>query len=656
MAVQQQRNMVTDYGDLTVTGGISVFSRDFDEAFQYEGNDLGAEYTPELTVFRLWAPTASEAKLRLYSSWDSKDFEDLVMSRDMHGTWALTVNRNLELVYYTYFVRVGQNWNEAVDPYAKAVGVNGDKGVILDLQKTNPDRWIVDKPPFDYFTDAVIYEVHIGDFSLHPESGIKHKGKYLGFTETGTQGPGGIHTGLDYLKHLGVTHVQLMPLQDFAKASVDEARSGAGGLERQQYNWGYDPKNFNAPEGSYATDPFRPGLRIRELKQAVQALHDQGLRVIMDVVYNHIYDGYIAHFTKLVPGYYLRYKKDGSFSNGSGCGNDCASERRMMSKFIVDSVSYWATEYRVDGFRFDLMGLLDVETMNEIRRRLNELDPSILLIGEGWMMETELDPNRRANLSHASRMPGIAHFNGEFRNAIKGDIFKPEQPGFVNGGTGQAVQILRGVCGAIQYNADLRGFASEPSQSVNFAECHDNHTLWDKLCRSVTNADEKARKCMQRLATGIIMTSQGIPFLHAGQEFLRSKGGLENSFEAPAEINRLDWARCAAHWDEVEHVRILIRLRKQHPAFRLRTAVEVVRHLHVEHAQDSAIAFTLRDHAGSDPARHLYVLYHAFPDRGKYRLPELGHWEVIFGDETVRNIEQGYLNAAGIGMVVLAVH
>ncbi len=655
MAVQQERKMVTDYGDLTATGGISVFSEKFDDTFRYDGNDLGVVYSPERTAFRLWAPTASEARVKLYPDGENEHGEEHVMTRAESGTWTLTVERDLEQVYYTFFVRVGSNWNEAVDPYARAVGINGDKGVILDLCKTNPPHWTPDKPSFASSTDAIIYEVHVGDFSNHPESGIRHKGEYLGFTETGTRGPKGILTGLDHLKHLGITHVQLLPVQDFAKASVDEAKSATPGQENRQYNWGYDPKNFNAPEGSYASDPFQPGIRIRELKQAVQAVHEQGLRVILDVVYNHVYDGYIAPFTKLVPGYYLRYRKDGSFSNGSGCGNDCASERYMMSKYIIDSVVYWATEYHVDGFRFDLMGLLDVDTMNEIRRRLDEVDPTILILGEGWVMETELQEERRANLQQAGMMPGIAHFNGELRNALKGDIFKPELPGFVSGGKGFEKDIMKGVVGSISYNNEIRGFAAEPSQSVNFAECHDNHTLWDKLSSSSAGVSENERRRMQRLAAGIVLTSQGIPFIHAGQEFLRTKDGLGNSYQAPPEVNQLDWSRCAAYQDEVEAMRELIELRKRHLAFRLKTAEEVSRHLHFEPAAESAVAFTLRDHAGGDPARHLYTLYHASSASQRFRLPGLGKWEVIYGEEVVAGIDSKHLVAEGIGMVVLAI-
>jgi pullulanase len=392
VSVQKDKNIVVDYGDTAITDGLSVFDYTFDDTFYYNGDDLGNTYTPEATGFRLWAPTASEAFVVFYDAWDSKVANILQMERDVKGTWIAKADGDCKGRYYTYQVRVGNDINEAVDPYAYAVGVNGDRGVILDLDNTNPERWTKDKPSFSGITvDAVIYELHVRDLSIDRSSGIKHKGKFLGLSERSTVGPEGISTGLDHITKLGVTHVQLLPIFDYATESVDETK-----LDRPHYNWGYDPKNYNVPEGSYATDPYDPCIRISELKQTIQALHDAGLRVIMDVVYNHVYDGHLIHFTKLVPGYYLRYRQDGSFSNGAYCGNECASERAMMSKYIVDSVLHWAREYHIDGFRFDLMGLLDIGTMNEIRRVLDEYDDTLIMIGEGWMMaETVLPESLR---------------------------------------------------------------------------------------------------------------------------------------------------------------------------------------------------------------------------------------------------------------------
>lgn len=651
MSVQKEMDIVTDYGDLAVTDGISVFDPKFDEVFYYDGDDLGVTYTPEQTTFRLWAPTASEASVMIYDSSDGALVERKPMVRDVRGTWVLTVNGDCNHWYYTYGVQVGSQWNEAVDPYAKAVGVNGDRGVVLDLSSTRPQRWTEDRPLLAAPVDAVIYELHVKDLSIHPQSGSSYPGKFLGLAESGTTGPDGIPTGLDYISGLGVTHVQLLPVYDYATESVDETKP-----ELPQYNWGYDPKNYNVPEGSYATDPYSPDFRIRELKQTIQALHDRGIRVIMDVVYNHVYDGYLVNFTKLVPGYYLRYKEDGTFSNGSFCGNECASERAMMSKFIVDSVVYWAQEYHMDGFRFDLMGLMDIATMNEIRRRLDKIDPSIMMIGEGWVMDTVLPEAQRANQSNAALLPRIGQFNDDFRDAVKGDIFVYGLEGFVSLGRGFEEKVKRGIVGGIKYEGAIAQYATEPDQTVNYVECHDNHTLWDKLMLSTDGHTDEERRSMHRLASAMVLTSQGIPFIHAGQEFMRTKQGVENSYKSSIEINQMDWQRCAEHQSDVLYMCSLIRLRQSHPAFRLRTAREIRRHLHFEQAPDHAIAYTLRNHAGGDRNRHLYVLYNANPEPTTLQLPELGDWEVHFGKEHVTSLKQQQIQVNGVGMVVLAVH
>lgn len=651
MSVQKEMDVVTDYGDLAVTDGISVFDPKFDEAFYYDGDDLGVTYTPEQTTFRLWAPTASEASVMIYDSSDGALVERKPMVRDVRGTWVLTVNGDCNHWYYTFGVQVGSQWNEAVDPYAKAVGVNGDRGVVLDQGSTRPQRWTEDRPLLAAPVDAVIYELHVKDLSIHPQSGSSHPGKFLGLAESGTTGPDGIPTGLDYISGLGVTHVQLLPVYDYATESVDETKP-----ELPQYNWGYDPKNYNVPEGSYATDPYSPELRIRELKQTIQALHDRGIRVIMDVVYNHVYDGYLVNFTKLVPGYYLRYKEDGTFSNGSFCGNECASERAMMSKFIIDSVVYWAQEYHMDGFRFDLMGLMDIATMNEIRRRLDKIDPSIMMIGEGWVMDTVLPEAQRANQSNAALLPRIGQFNDGFRDTVKGDIFVYSLKGFVSLGRGFEEKVKRGIVGGIKYEGVIAQYATEPDQTVNYVECHDNHTLWDKLVLSTDGHTDEERRSMHRLASAMVLTSQGIPFIHAGQEFMRTKQGVENSYKSSIEINQMNWQRCAEHQSDVLYMCSLIKLRQSHPAFRLRTAREIRRHLHFEQAPDHAIAYTLRNHAGGDPDRHLYVLYNANPESTTLQLPELGDWEVHFGKEHVISLKQQQIQVHGVGMVVLAVH
>ncbi|WP_018749946.1 type I pullulanase [Paenibacillus sanguinis] len=623
-----------DYGDPAVTDGISVFDAlAFDQHYFYDGNDLGAVYTPEQTRFRLWAPTASEARVVLYISGEDESASEMVMQRDIRGTWTLAIAGDYRSWLYTYRVRIGSQWNEAVDPYARAVAVNGEKAAILDLKETDPPGWEQDlnsRPTLLSPVDAVFYELHVRDASVHPESGIRHKGKFLGLCEKGTRSPQGIATGLDHIVSLGVTHVQLLPVFDYAKESIDEEAP-----DDSRYNWGYDPHHYNVPEGSYATDPYVPTVRIAELKRCIQELHASGLRVVMDVVYNHVYDGYLIHFSRLVPGYYLRYRADGTLSNGSACGNECATQRPMMSKYIVDSVLYWAREYHIDGFRFDLMGLMDITTMREIRRRLDELAPSLLMIGEGWQMETVLPQELQANQSNAAKLPGIGMFNDGLRDAIKGPVFHAPVKGFVSGAEGCEEGIKCAVVGGIFYEEAIQQFAQSPAQSVNFAECHDNHTLWDKLALSVPDATEEERRDMHRLASAIVLTSQGIPFLHAGQEFMRTKGGVENSYQSSVEINWLDWRRCAERQDDVSYMRSLIALRRSHPAFRLRTAEEIRARLRFEAAPARAVAFTLRDHAGGDPDRHLYVLYNARPGALSLELPALGPWEVRFGGEHV---------------------
>lgn len=649
MSVQKDNKTAMDYGDLSVTGGVSVFAEEFDNLFDYEGDDLGLTYAKESSKLRLWAPTASEAFVMLYEDWNGKPTRKVQMLRDVKGTWIANIEGDAAGLYYTYLVRIGSEWNEAVDPYAIAVGVNGDRGAIIDLSHTNPERWTCDKPEFVNAVDAIIYELHIRDYTVYPGSGVQHKGKYLGLAEKGTHGANGNMTGLEHIKRLGVTHVQVLPFYDFATESVDETR-----LDETQYNWGYDPKNYNVPEGSYATDPYRPEVRIRELKQMIQTMHDEGLRVIMDVVYNHVYDGNLVHFTKLVPGYYLRYTADRQFSNGSGCGNDTASERIMMRKYIVESILHWVQEYHIDGLRFDLMGLMDKDTMNEIRRRLDEIDPSILMIGEGWIMETELPKEKRANQQQAVEMPRIAYFNDGFRDAVKGDIFIFDKKGFISGGKSLEILVKKGIVAGVHYNDELTSFATEPNQTVNFVECHDNHTLWDKIVLSTAGENDDDRRAMHRLASSILLTSQGIAFIHAGQEFYRTKNGADNSYNLGDDVNQLNWDQAKEHSDATAFMRRLIKLRKEHPAFRMKDAESIRKHLIFEEAPEHAIAFSIRNHANGDPAKHLYILHHAGKSVIEVKLPNLGPWCLLLGEECVESLNDEIIRVDGIGTIVLA--
>ncbi|MFN7251066.1 MAG: type I pullulanase [Anaerobacillus sp.] len=627
MAVQKEINYEISYGDPSVTGGISVFSEEFDDLFYYEKDDLGCTFSKESTVLKVWAPTASEAYVVLYDSWDGEALCEHLMQRQEKGVWFIELPGNYEGKLYTYKVKIDNTWNEAADPYAKAVAVNGDRSAIIDFSKTNPTNWPVKKSSFTAATDAIIYELHIRDLSMHPESGMTKKGKFLGLCEQGTTGPNGIPTGLSYIKDLGVTHVQLLPIYDYSTDSVDETK-----LDTPQYNWGYDPKNYNVPEGSYSTNPYEPSCRIKELKELISTLHNNGLRVVMDVVYNHVYDAFRMNFMKLVPGYYFRYNEDGSLANGSACGNDTASERKMVRKFIVDSVVYWAREYHLDGFRFDLMGLHDVETMNEIRKKLDLIDPSIITIGEGWVLDTPLVDDMKANQTNAPKMPNIAHFNDYLRDGIKGSVFFVDESGFVNGKDDMELEIKRGLVGGIEYSKEISTFAIEPTQTVSYVEAHDNHTLWDKLALTNPGDSVDTLKRMHKLASAIVLTSQGIAFIHAGQEFMRTKGGDENSYKSSTEVNQLDWERCSEFQDEVSFMKKLIAIRKKHPAFRMKTAEEIRKHLFFEETPEKCVAFTLRDHANGD-ADTLCVAHNASRAEVKVTLPFVKEWSVILGED-----------------------
>lgn len=602
----------------------------------YDGS-LGALYTSDATTFRVWAPTASSIFLFLYEAGRSGDpLAVYPMVRGVNGTWTCRLPGDHHGKYYNYLVTVDGETHEVVDPYAKAVGVNGERGMVVDLKRTNPEGWDnLQKPEYVHFVDAVIYELHVRDLSMHETSGIRHKGKYLGLTEAGTRGPEGVTTGLDHLVELGVTHVQLLPVFDFH--TVDEADQ-----RTPQYNWGYDPQNYNVPEGSYATDPFDGAVRIREFKEMVKALKENGLRVVMDVVYNHTFLSADSHLNRLVPGYYYRYDGAGLFSNGSGCGNELASERSMVRKLIVDSVVYWATEYKIDGFRFDLMGLHDIETMRAVRRALDEVDPTILIYGEGWTGGlSPLPDHEKAVKVHVGQLPGIAVFNDDFRDGIKGAVFEAAQPGFVNGASAREETVKAGIVAATNHPHVHFGWvaytkhpwAKEPGQSINYAESHDNLTLWDKLAATSADLPEEERIKMQKMSLAVLLTSQGIPFLQAGMDFLRTKFGDDNSYQSPDPINAIDWGRKARYFDVFAYTKGLIQLRKEHPAFRLRSAEEIARHLRfLSMPHEKMVGFTLEDHAGGDPWEKIVVIFNANPQGYEVELPDKD-WVVVVNGE-----------------------
>lgn len=563
-----------------------VRSNDFDNYFSYDG-ELGALYEKEGTLLRVWTPTAKSVEVWIYAD-DSfkgpstkiemvqkpKGIFEAYLPGDQHGT-----------IYVYKILFLNNRESISVDPYARATTVNGMKSVIADLNRTNPDGWGERLPAFGLPEEAIIYELHIRDFSISETSGIVNKGKFLGLTEKNTQNASGRKTGLDYLIDLGITHIQILPMFDYA--TVDEAN-----LTEPQYNWGYDPLNYNVPEGSYSTDPFDPFNRIFELKQMIRTLHDNGLRVIMDVVYNHVYDPKDQALERTVPGYFYRYNADGSLANGTGVGNDTASERHMMRKYIIDSVKYWAKEYHLDGFRFDLMGIHDSVTMNAIREALDKIDPSIIIIGEGWEMSTPLPEDLKASQRNAQAMPRIAHFNDSIRIALKGSDFGDEKDrGFISGKNYLEDLLLRNIKGAMHLSS--HSSYVDPEQVIQYVEAHDNLTLYDKLLRSNPDDSEEVRIKRHTLATSIVLLSQGVPFIHGGQEFLRTKAGVANSYQSPDEINQFEWERVTTFQESVAYVKGLIALRKSEYLFRLHTHEEIDTHFTMLSENFNIVAFSL---------------------------------------------------------------
>lgn len=615
-----------DYEQKTAVYGKIMSSKSFDDKYYYTGTDLGNTFSKDKTNFRVWAPLASEVKLLTYAkAEDTTPSKELDMTKLEKGTWTAEISGNQDGLIYTYKVMNNGNWAEAVDPYARAVTINGNKGVVVDLSTTNPKGWKSNKRVTQKdFLDNVIYELHVRDLSTFKESGIKNAGKFLGLTEKNTKGPKDTTTGLSYIKDLGITHVQLLPIYDYA--TVDESDPNAG------FNWGYDPKNYNAPEGSYSTNATDPKARITELKQAVLAMHDEDLGVIMDVVYNHMYSADESNFNKIVPGYYFRKDANGGWANESGCGNTIASENSMARKFIVDSATYWVKEYNLDGLRFDLMGLIDVKTMNEVRAAIDKIDKTIYIHGEGWDMGNTLTAEEKAKQGNAGLLKGIGFFNDTIRDGIKGSVFEKAEAGWVNGNFKRRIDVLRGIVGAIYYNDSINTWGKdvEPFQSTNYAEAHDNNTLWDKL--KLTNPDDsdEVRKQMDFLAASIVFTSQGVPFIQAGQEFLRSKGGDENSYKSPDEVNMLNWASKADNTEALNYYKGLMELRKAHPAFKMPAAAMIRENLKfIDKTPESVIAYTISGNANGDKWNDIVVAFNADKKPQTITLPKDAKWEIV---------------------------
>ena len=630
--------------------------------FPVTEESLWLDYSKEHTVFKVWSPTAEKVRVNFYEKGNDGDaYQTHDLNADAKGLWTKKVSGDLNGTYYTYQVQVGGKWLvETPGTYAQAVGVNGQRAMVLDLNTTNPKGWQDDRgPDIRYPNQAIIYELHIRDLTIHPQSGSSFPGKYLGLVEQGTKGPNDVATAIDHMKELGITHVHLLPTYDHY--SIDETN-----LEKPQFNWGYDPQNYNVPEGSFSTNPFDAEVRIKEFKQMVQTFHKNGIGVILDVVYNHTGRTENSNFNLENPNYYYRFREDGSFSDAAACGNETSSDRPMTRKFIIESVKYWAREYHLDGFRFDLMGIHDIETMNKVAKAVKEVNPNIFVYGEGWTAgDSPLPEKHRALKKHILQMPQVSAFSDDIRDGLKGSVFDDQSKGFVNGAKNMEESVKFGVVGSIQHsqidykkvNYSNAPWTNEPWQAISYVSCHDNHTIYDKLQVSRRDAKESDRIKMNKLATAVVLTSQGTPFLHAGSEMLRTKNEEHNSYKSPDSINQIDWNWKTENKEVFQYYQNLIELRKSHPAFRMTSAEDVRKNLEFKEVRDGLVSYQLKNNANGDSWKTIYVIYNANPSVEKFVL-EKGSWNIAvyndrFTDDKGYKAPPGMLRIPALSMVVL---
>ena len=586
-------------------------------------------YSPSKTQFAFWSNAAEAMEVLIYDDAVTDQHLPLSLVKDSDNYWRATLHGDMIGKYYT--VRSFQNgeWApEAPGIFAKAVSVNGQRAAIIDLKATNPDGWDKDqRPAMTDPTDIVVYETHLRDFTMSPNSDIEHKGKFLALTEEGTvifdegwQKP----TGIDHLKELGITHLQLLPFFDYG--SIDETT-----LDQNKYNWGYDPVNYNVPDGGYSTDPYDPACRIREAKQMIQALHKAGIRVIMDVVYNHTYDVMGCALGRVVPKYFYRLNADGTYANGSGCGNETASDHEMYRRFMVESVCYWAREYHIDGFRFDLMGIHDQETMRQIRAALDKIDPTILTYGEGWAAMAPAYPYEElAMKAWTYKMPRVGAFSDDIRNALIGSPFDHER-GFASGNGGCKQALMNGLVGCIGFE-DPNGllgleplrWAGEPMQHVSYITCHDNYCLRDRIAVSASDETEETQLRMNKLAQTAVLVSQGMSFLYGGEELYRTKRGIDNSYQSPDSINIIPWENKREYYDLFEYYKQMIAIRRAHKGFRLGSAEAVKEHVEfVPTGNESLVIYRIKDLEGIDTAKSLMVILNGSAQTVTCDLPEM---------------------------------
>jgi pullulanase, type I len=614
-----------------------------------EGKLVEMEYSPIETKFTLWAPTAEEVRVLLYDSGnEGSAYQTLSLEMGEDGIWNTSIKEDLKGKFYTFNVKVNGKWlGDTPGIMAKAVGVNGKRAAVIDLRSTDPEGWANDvRPLLKDYADIIVYEMHHRDFSLDSVSGIRNKGKFLALTELGTTTSQDEKTGIDHLKELGVTHVHILPSYDYA--SVDESKP-----DKAQYNWGYDPQNYNVPDGSYSTDPYKPDVRIKEFKQMVQALHKAGIRVVLDVVYNHTFNTEESNFERTVPGYFYRQTKDGKPANGSGCGNETASDRAMMRKYMVESVLYWINEYHIDGFRFDLMGIHDIETMNEIRAAVDKIDPSIFIYGEGWAASApQLDQEELAMKANIYKMPRIAAFSDEMRDGLRGGWDDDRKGAFLIGQPGHEMSIKFGLVGAVKHpqvindsvNYSKEPWALQPTQMISYVSCHDDMCLADRLKATMPDATDEERASLHKLAETFVFTSQGVPFIFAGDEMMRDKKGIHNSYNSPDSINTIDWRNKTIHHDVFDYVRELITLRKNHPAFRMGDADKVRQYMEFLPVEGSnLVAFILKDNANGDSWKNIIVAFNSRKEPAKLSIPA-GRYTIVCKDGKIKQSGMGQVS------------
>ena len=604
-------------------------------------------YTPEKTIFTFWSSVADKMEVRLYNTYDASEFEVITLQEKNDDYWTATIKGDQLGKFYTVCSYQNGEWGqESPGIFAKAVSVNGQRAAIIDMQATNPEGWENDqRPAMADPTDVVVYETHMRDFTIDATSGIANKGKFIAFTEQGTQTAEGLASGIDHLKELGITHIQILPMYDYG--SIDETT-----LDLNKYNWGYDPVNYNVPEGGYSTNPYDPATRIREAKTMIQALHAAGIRVIMDVVYNHTYSVEGCALGRVVPQYFYRMNEDGTYANGSGCGNETASDKEMMRQFMVESVCYWAREYHIDGFRFDLMGIHDQETMRQIRAALDEIDPSIITYGEGWAASSPAYPYEQLAMKNWTyTMPRVGAFSDDIRNALIGSPFDHHR-GFASGNTASRDAVRYGLVACPDWSG-------EPMQHVSYITCHDNYCLRDRIEVAAAEETEATKLRMNKLAQTAVMVSQGMTFFYGGEELFRTKQGVENSYQSPDSINVIEWTNKQTYSDLFAYYREIIKIRRQHKGFRLGTAEMVKNYVEFpETTQEGLIIYRIKDLQGIDTASSLVVLLNGTAEAIEAEVPQANYTVLAQDAQANANgmgtIEGGKVQVAPYSATILA--